>query len=255
AFTRILNGATSTASPRVSVTTAPLVALWAVTPGRGATAPIEAVFTITPPPRSFITGTANLQPRYTPRTLVAKTRSYSSSGSSQSGVIRCEKPALLTRMSSPPKPDTASSIIAFTSAERETSARKKRAAPPSLAIAEATRRPFSSFTSATTTRAPSRAKRVAIASPNPDPAPVTTAILPSNLMAALYRNSTCGRQTQQSSHLGPGVHGRPDPPVRRDHLARDRPRRVRGEEHDHVGHLLGRREPPGRDHVEDRLGD
>src|SRR2546426_229416 len=94
-----------------------------------------------------------------------------------------EKPALLTRMSRPPKPDLASSIIARTSAERETSARRKRAAPPSFAIVETTRRPFSSFTSATTTRAPSRAKRVAMASPNPDPAPVTIAILPSNRMS------------------------------------------------------------------------
>src|SRR5947199_8121549 len=133
-------------------------------------------------------------------------------------------------MSSPPKPDTASSIIAFTSAERETSARKKRAAPPSLAIAEATRRPFSSFTSATTTRAPSRAKRVAMASPNPDPAPVTIAILPSNLMASLYRNSARARQTQVLSHLGPAVHGRPDSPVRPDHLARARPPPLRGHE-------------------------
>src|SRR5439155_3557891 len=142
---------------------------------------------------------------------VAKTRSYSSSGSSQSGMIRCEKPALLTRMSSPPKPDTASSIIACTSAERETSARKKRAVPPSLAIAEATRRPFSSFTSATTTRAPSRAKRVAMASPNPDPAPVTIAILPSNLMPSLLsgagRPGSTAPRRARARRLGSGVRG------------------------------------------------
>ncbi len=73
-------------------------------------------------------------------------------------------------------------IIAFTSAARETSVRTKRAVPPSPAIAAATRRPFSSFTSATTTRAPSRAKRVAMASPKPEPAPVTITVLPSNRM-------------------------------------------------------------------------
>ena len=115
--------------------------------------------------------------------MVAKTRSYSSSGSSQSGIIRCENPALLTRTSSPPKAESARSIIAFTSAERETSVRTKRAVPPSAAIAAATRRPFSSFTSASTTRAPSRAKRVAMASPKPEPAPVTITVLPSNLMS------------------------------------------------------------------------
>src|SRR5262249_26014194 len=184
ALTRILNGATSTASPRVRVSTAPLVALYAVIPGRGATAPIDAVLTITPPPRSFITGTADLQPRKTPRTLVAKTRSYSSSGSSQSGIMRCETPALLTRTSRPAKAETRSATIAFTSAARETSARTKRAEPPASAIADATRRPCSSFTSETTTRPPSWAKRIAIASPKPEPAPVTTTLFPWNLMSA-----------------------------------------------------------------------
>src|SRR5262245_19409733 len=97
--------------------------------------------------------------------------------------MRCEKPALLTRTSRPAKAETASPIIAFTSAARETSARTKRAEPPSAAIADATRRPFSSFTSETTTRPPSCAKRIAIASPKPEPAPVTTTLFPWNLMS------------------------------------------------------------------------
>src|SRR5258705_1232583 len=117
--------------------------------------------------------------------------------------MRWEKPALLTRTSRPLKPEVASAIIACTSLARETSVRTNRAAPPSLAIASATRRPFASFTSATTTRAPSRAKRVAIASPNPDPPPVTTAIFPSNRMRGVLRRARSGRQRESGCRHPP----------------------------------------------------
>ena len=52
------------------------------------------------------------------------------------------------------------------------------ARPPAAAIASATRMAPASFTSATTTLAPSAASRRAVASPMPDAAPVTTATLP-----------------------------------------------------------------------------
>jgi len=85
---------------------------------------------------------------------------------------------LLTSTSSRPKAESAASIMAFTAAARETSVQTKRAVPPSRTIASTSRRPPSSLTSAATTLAPSRAKRAAIASPNPEAAPVTTAVLP-----------------------------------------------------------------------------
>src|SRR5207237_8197933 len=72
-------------------------------------------------------------------------------------------------------------------------------------------RPCCAVTSATTPRAPSRAQRGALASPNPDPAPVTIAILPSNLMASLLSGagrpgSTAPRRVR-ARRLGSGVRG------------------------------------------------
>ena len=90
-------------------------------------------------------------------------------------------PALLTRMSSAPclpsmvparRPIAASSV---------TSSSTNSARPWSVRIAPATRCPFAESRSATYTSAPARANVWAIASPIPDPAPVTSAVLLSSL--------------------------------------------------------------------------
>src|SRR5262245_232531 len=57
AHTRIFLGANSAAIDLVMVITAPLEALYHVSPGRGRTPAVEAVLMITPPPRFSISGT------------------------------------------------------------------------------------------------------------------------------------------------------------------------------------------------------
>src|SRR5207247_25923 len=88
-------------------------------------------------------------------------------------------PALQNRMSSRPYRSTHTSIIRSLSARRLTSVWTKHAVPPACAIARTTPSPSASCTSASTRRAPSCAKRRALARPMPLPAPVMTAALPS----------------------------------------------------------------------------
>ena len=83
-------------------------------------------------------------------------------------------PALLTRISSRPHCATVCLIIASTSEFLLTSATTAIALSP---ISPATIFAASSLISATTSFAPSSAKRAAIPRPNPEPAPVTSAIL------------------------------------------------------------------------------
>src|SRR5690348_2838444 len=78
-------------------------------------------------------------------------------------------------MSRRPKRPVASLTMASTSARCETSALQATAASP---ISPATRSAPGPFRSATTTLAPSSAKRFAMPSPKPDAAPVTIATLP-----------------------------------------------------------------------------
>src|SRR6266508_5275954 len=67
--------------------------------------------------------------------------------------------------------------MARTSSARDTSAWTKRALPPADPICSTVSRPPASATSATTTLAPSRAKRSAASRPMPLPAPVISATL------------------------------------------------------------------------------
>jgi hypothetical protein len=68
------------------------------------------------------------------------------------------------------------------------SARRYRASPPESSICAATALAASSLISAAITFAPSRPKSTAIALPIPDPAPVISAVLPSNLIRPSFVN-------------------------------------------------------------------
>ena len=79
AFVRTPFGANWTASDRVSASTAPFDAVYASCgfEHTGSATKLE-MLTIDPDPRSTIRGIACLQPRYTPRTFTAMTRSHTS---------------------------------------------------------------------------------------------------------------------------------------------------------------------------------
>src|SRR5256885_15371855 len=87
-------------------------------------------------------------------------------------------PALLTRTSSRPKRSAACWTKAAASASRSMCASTKSAWPPLASISAATRLPRSTSRSANTTLAPSATNRRTVASPMPDPPPVTAAIFP-----------------------------------------------------------------------------
>src|SRR6218665_590557 len=106
-------------------------------------------------------------------TLMAETLSNSSSLTSNKGRVRCVQPALLTITSSRPLRRRASSIRASTWAERVMSAWKKLAVPPAAVMSATTRWPLAASMSLTMTLPPSAARRLAMPSPMPLPAPVT----------------------------------------------------------------------------------
>src|SRR5918995_7134391 len=84
----------------------------------------------------------------------------------------------------------------------------KASMPPSTREAAASAGPSGS-TSAMHTRAPSRAKRVAVARPMPRPAPVTSATLPSSLPTRLLSNALAG--THRNPRRSCGRVYRPEP--------------------------------------------
>src|SRR6266542_627203 len=105
--------------------------------------------------------------RTSPFTFVSKTVCSSSSFDSSNGYLPSASPALLTRMSRPPSRSTAdatkrlqlSGSVTSGSSPTSVSSRSTRRAPPA-------------------TRTPCSASARAVARPNPDEAPVTTAALP-----------------------------------------------------------------------------
>ena len=101
-------------------------------------------------------------------------RSQSASVVSSSG-FDSDRPALFTTRSRPPKASTASSIAAWTAAASVTFACTPIATSV-LPISAAAACAFSRSRSAMTTHAPSAARRVAMALPMPDAAPVTSAM-------------------------------------------------------------------------------
>src|SRR5439155_5772541 len=100
-------------------------------------------------------------------------------------------PALLTRMSMPPKASTVAFTAAFTSSRRDTS---QRTAMAELLMAAAAARAPDSLMSATAMRAPSRAKVSAMRLPKPDAPPVMSATLLSRRMLSSPLRSTAPRR-------------------------------------------------------------
>src|SRR5881296_1206897 len=88
-------------------------------------------------------------------------------------------------MSSRPHAATVLPIASRLSSPRLTSAVRARAWPPAFSICCVVPRAASASRSTTVTRAPSRAKRSAVAWPMPDPAPVTRATLAASFMDVL----------------------------------------------------------------------
>jgi hypothetical protein len=90
--------------------------------------------------------------------------------------------ALLCKMSSPPNACTAPPIIASMPDGDPASATMPAALPPPALISAATAATLAASMSAATTLAPRAAKPSAVARPMPDPAPETSATLPSKRM-------------------------------------------------------------------------
>src|ERR1700730_2491303 len=84
-------------------------------------------------------------------------------------------PALLTRMSSLPKPSTAPATSAAAPSMATALSRLSAAVPPSAVISATTASAGSGAAAFTTTEAPSAANSLAVAAPIPRPAPVTMA--------------------------------------------------------------------------------
>src|SRR4051794_17793981 len=144
-----------------------------------------AMLMIDPEPCSSICGIAYLQPRNTPRTLTAMTRSQVATSVSMtewsaSGIT----PALLYSASTRPKVATACATMPRASSSFETSVFTNVASPPAFRTASTVALPASSTKSATTTLAPSRANSSAATRPMPLPPPVTMVTLPSSRMRA-----------------------------------------------------------------------
>src|SRR5262249_39743866 len=181
ALTRIAFGASWIATLTTNPRTPALAAAYAVRPAPRKAA-IDDTHVMAPPPRRSRAGTAACVASSIDFRSTAITRSHSSSVVSISG-WRDSTPTLLCRTSRPPQRPTASATIASQSALRVTSAAKASASPCSARIKLTVSSARSFCASMQSTRAPSRALRMAAALPLPtpgplDPAPVTIAILP-----------------------------------------------------------------------------
>src|SRR5262249_10743609 len=95
---------------------------------------------------------------------------------------------------------TVSATCASHSTGSATSARKARAEPPALAIAEAVVSARAPSRSAQMSDAPSTANRFEIAVPNPPPAPVTSATFPFSLIGYSPRPKPPARKPRQQYH-------------------------------------------------------
>src|SRR6266545_3116968 len=181
ALTRIPFGASCTATDRTKPITPAFAVAYAVRPTPRIPATDDTQMT-EPPPRRSIAGTAVRVARNIDLRSTAITRSHSSSCVSRRSA-RDSMPTLLWRMSTPPQRRSASATIVRQSSAWVTSAAKAEASPPSPTMVFAVSSARSRAWSTHSTRAPSRAKRMAAALPLPtpgprEPAPVTSATLP-----------------------------------------------------------------------------
>src|SRR5829696_1359296 len=169
---------------------------------------MEAVMRIEPASAFLRCGTAWWMVRYVPRRFTAMVASHSSGCSSSMGAQTPLMPALANTMSRRPKARTVSSTALCISSELATSATSGSALPPARSMSAAASRISDSVWLRTPTRAPSRAKRTAVARPMPDPAPVTSATLPSNSIAAAPCCETAGGTDGRPVRFRPSTRSR-----------------------------------------------
>src|SRR2546422_864110 len=182
------------------------------------------MLTMAPPPASRIAGTACFMPRKTPFAFTFMRVSQAAvlvvSGSNVPLI-----PALFTRSSSFPKAVTVALTAACQSASLVTSSFTNRAWPPAAAIFSTTWRASNSSTSATMTRAPSRAKITASLWPIPLAPPVMSATFPASLICPSSFKSRlwlrAGASIAESPHRvhcgSPLRRRRAEPYIRSDH--------------------------------------
>jgi hypothetical protein len=155
--------------------TAPLLALYQTSPGRGRVAPTLAMLMITPPSfRSMAWSTQALQPRYTPLTFTSNTFSNSSSVTVLVGLFVYDQPALFTRISHFPNSSRQVEIVVFQSEALVTSILWKEREE---GFEETVSWPPVSLMSQTRTFAPSEAMPFEIPAPNPEPPPVIVLVV------------------------------------------------------------------------------
>src|SRR5712691_655289 len=138
------------------------------------------MWTMLPPPRVRMAPAASLVTTKAPTRLMRSTSAKSTAAISTSAERR-RTAAELTRISTPPCSRAAVATSRSTSASLATSPLTALAWPPDLAMVSTTSASGSGRRPKTTTRAPSLAKRMAVARPIPVPAPVTIATLPSSV--------------------------------------------------------------------------
>src|SRR5215217_6545453 len=135
----------------------------------------EETLTMCPPPPMW--GRAAWMQLSGPTALTSNTCRTSSALTSEI-VPESPNPALLTSTSNDPNSPTALQTIASTELLSETSVSTARAVPPEVEISRCRASSLSTAREASTTDAPHAASSLAVASPMPLEAPVTTATLP-----------------------------------------------------------------------------
>src|SRR6516225_8783881 len=208
---------------------------------------------IAPPPRRAMAGMTALAARNVPLRLMPMTR-FQASRSVSVAEPNDSTPAAVIRMSMPPNSATARAAIASTCTGSDTSTAIAAARPPAAEISPATAAAWPASMSATRTQAPSLANRIAAARPMPEPPPVTTATFRPSLPGAPLIPPPA------PSPAVPGVlqaevldaqRGPEREPAVDDHvLAGHVPGVVRGQEQHHLGDVVGRAVPAGRDPLE-----
>src|SRR5580693_8150521 len=207
-----------------------------------ASAATEPWLMIDPPPAATMPGAAAWEHRNVPLALTAKLRSQSSSVASITDPALFT-PALLYNTSTWRYSLRICSKALVTCSRSATLATTGSAEPPEAAISPAVSLAASALRSTTATAAPSRANRTAAARPMPDPAPVTTAVLPASLPVIASRpffrneNRPLCCPSSQCRH----------PAVQDQRVAGHVAEPPRGQQRDRVRDLGGLGHPPGRD--------
>jgi hypothetical protein len=168
------------------------------------------MLTIAPRPAAIIGGRAYLAINIIEVTLTRIARSQASGSASTASPAGPVTPTLLTRMSSPPKASSVRSTARQHDSAPATFASTTIASPPSWSTIRPVSSAQSRRSSISATRAPSRAKTIAVARPLPtigpsgpagrEPAPVMIATLPASLRA-------CGNPGSPAGGWAPGSRG------------------------------------------------